>query len=265
MTVEGDAMIDCPVVISVERWPDFAERINEQIGELFSHRFVFRGQRSSRFALASSFDRRYGSLSFDRRRVIEGNLLDLYREAVVRHGLSDGDDVTYPLGQHFGLPSRLLDWSESRYIAVFFAFAGLEDQFLSHADASEAGPGENVSVFALDTASPVIDDERLKLIAPKYSAANPRLTAQLGLFIQNKTQKNTIEEYISEYMAESPDAVRVAPLYRFDIPIREARGALRDLAEMGISYSRLFPGLEGAAKEAKLDDWLGTPPPRPRS
>lgn len=255
---------DCPVVVAIDQWSDFSARINENIGEFLTGRFVFRGQRDSGFSLVSSFDRRYRELSFDRRRNIESSLLAHYREAVSRHGLGAYEDVTLSMGQHFGLPTRWLDWTESRYIAAFFAFAGLEDKYLSHSDAAEVSEDLRVAVFALDTSSPVIDDERLRLIQPKFTDSNPRMTAQLGLFLQNRTLRASVEECIHEYMAASLDSMGIAPLYRFDLPIREARVALRDLAEMGISYSRLFPGLEGAAKEAKLDDWLGTPVPRMR-
>lgn len=254
----------CPVVVVVERWSDFSRRVNENVGEFLTGRFVFRGQRSSRFPLESSFDRRYRDLSFDRRRIIEANLLAHYLELAARHGLQS-QEVPLATAQHFGLPTRWLDWTESRYIAAFFAFAGLEDTYLSHADAADVPPDECVAVFALDTSSPVMDEERLRLIHPRLSIDNPRMTAQLGLFVQNRTLRASIEDCIKEYIDGSPDSITVAPLYRFELPVREARVALRDLGEMGISYSRLFPGLEGAAREAKLDDWLGTPAPRVRS
>lgn len=261
---------ECPVVVFIDKWSKFSQKVNECVGEFLTGRFVFRGQRDSGFRLESSFDRRYGKLSVDRRRTIESNLLAYYREAVARQELwphqemREVEEVILATGQHFGLPTRWLDWTDSRYIAAFFAFAGLEDHYLSHADAAEESEDRRVAIFALDIASPVLDQERLRLIQPKFTEQNPRMTAQLGLFVQNRTLKASIEECILEYMDGNADDVVAPPLYRFDLPVREARIALRDLAEMGISYSRLFPGLEGAAREAKMDDWLGTPVPRSR-
>ena len=258
MSIPGG--FESPEVTFVESWNDYSEILTRSLGEFFSTDYVFRGQRSSEHRLESSFDRRFKGLSSERRRAIARNLEEVFRDTALRNEIISSERISVDLGlcQHYGLATRLLDWSESRYVAAFFAFAGLEAQYLSSLDA-EADDHHFVSVFALDVASPVCDDERLEVIRPEYSPSSDRLRRQRGLFTLNKTEYSSLEEYSERYLLDNPDDCKRAPLVRFDIPVSEARKALRDLHEMRISHSELFPGFEGVAKETMLAEWLSRP------
>ena len=249
-------------VIAVPSWGDFPSAVSLQLGEVFSSNFIFRGQSSSTFSLVSSFDRRYGTFTSAKRRQVYKNLETLFSR------IADRDHVEAPaetvelmaLAQHFGLTTRMLDWSESRYVGCFFAFTSLALSYRSSLDVElvESEIEECVSVFAIDCSSSVWNEEGVAIKRPP-SGSNDRVRRQRGLYTLNRSEHLSIEEYVASYIAANGDDVDRYPLYRFDIPAREARSALRDLHEMRISHSELFPGLEGIARETMLLEWLGGP------
>lgn len=106
----------------VRSWKEFLS-----IKEEFTDRWVFRGQPDD-WDLKSSLERCYEDFCIDLRRApaIEKNLIRDFRR-----GYSANDreivinDTLYciALMQHHGAPTRLLDWTYSAYIALFFALA----------------------------------------------------------------------------------------------------------------------------------------------
>ena len=75
-----------------------------------------------------------------------------------------------------------------------------------------------------------------------------RLHAQQGLF----TKLQAPEHLDLESFLASAGLVR--NLTRVEIPGSEAWKALAHLQQMGISYARLFPDFDGAAKDANIGD-----------
>jgi FRG domain len=248
-------------VVRVDSWNDFRDEVNAVVGEVFGGTFAFRGQPDSEYELTSSFDRRYGPLSPMQRARTQRRLEDLFQDIAARSAIATPKDAVAGmcLGQHFGLATRMLDWTESRYIAAFFAFSSLLLRYSSSLDAEAARDSRRVSVFAIRKSSPLWSHETVEILSLGYAAAvdNDRLKRQRGLFTVNRTQHTSIEHFVQSYMEENPAEVDVTPLYRFDIPVGEARKAIRDLHDMRISHSELFPGLEGVAMEAMLAEWLG--------
>lgn len=249
---------EVPFVVAVPQWSEFASVVTLTLGERYAQNYVFRGQSSSEFKLDTSFDRKFHKLSVTRRKNVHQSLERRFTEIASRNELLPAERAngTRSLGQHYGLVTRLLDWSDSRYIAAFFAYAGLEPRYATSLEAEKDSDGL-VSVFALDVESPVIDRDRIDIDAPGFQDSNERLRRQRGLFTQNRTDFRYLEDCVATFVESNPGECTRAPLIRFDLMVSEARTVLRDLHEMRISYSELFPGYEGAAKEAMLAEWLG--------
>ena len=259
---EKNLTIDNAVLrIPVPNWESFGSVISQQLGEVLSPHFAFRGQANSQFELVSCFDRAFGHLTPKRKADGYKRLEQIFAKLAVRYDIDPPEDsaIVMALAQHFGLATRMLDWSESRYIAAFFAFASLTSDFNSSLDAEDADQRE-VSVFAIDRLSSLWGRETVQIIDPENPGDNERIRRQRGLFTINRTEYSSIEEYVRQYIERQPDDVDTYPLYRFDLPASCARVALRDLLEMRISHAELFPGLEGIAKEAMLFEWLGNTP-----
>jgi hypothetical protein len=167
------------------------------------------------------------------------------------------EEEIWALGQHHGVATKMLDWTESRYVAAFFAFASLRARYSTYLEAETAPEKECVAIFALDTSSTMwIEKSGVAVVRPQNIAMNERLRRQRGLFTLNYSDHLTIEDYARSYIRRNKEEIDKPPLFRFDVPVKTARSALRDMQEMRISHAELFPGLDGVALEAMLRKWL---------
>lgn len=210
--------------------------------------YLFRGQRDGDWELITSYDRWFESTGLPERErisVAAGLLAEFQRE--IKHGgdtslSSASDDELVALAQHYGLPTRLLDWTESPYIGALFAFA----------DTPTVGdPGGQVAVWALDTRSHIWTSELGVQIIPMEAKSNTRLRNQEGRFTFSRTPFRSLEEY-----ARHCSGLKTPALLRFLIPASERRLALADLEAMGITPAKMFPDLQGYAVAAKLRQTL---------
>lgn len=206
---------------------------------------IFRGQGSAKWQLSPTFDRRFKLLSGKVRDKIEKELLRNFRSACENDSslqplLSD-EDRMWALGQHHGLPTRLLDWTESPYVAAFFAF---QSHFFR--EPGEVDEDENVAVWALNLSSDAYGKARGVSIVRPSSFRNERLEHQFGYFTRLETLAGSLEEHIDQYDGTDGEY----PLVKIILPATEARPAMVDLDLMGVSHFRLFPDLEGRARTA---------------
>lgn len=212
---------------------------------------AFRGHGSSEYRLKTTLHRAYRHRL---ERYCAETLLQFrgHAEAVMgmRFDMDNGDDYSMLLGlaQHHGLPTPLLDWTGSPYIAAFFAFADAIESAETRSDSSHVRIYGLTRDFMDKSYTPVVTVPFIKpYVSPLSISArnNPRLYAQQGQFLV--TNVADVERYICS-MEQGADTTF---LIAADVPIECASEALEDLAFMGLSAATMFPGLDGVCRMIK--------------
>ncbi len=153
----------------------------------------------------------------------------------------------FALAQHYGVPTRLLDWSWRPRVAAFFA-----------AETSAAArPSDMMAVWALraDFVKYVWGSlqPRVRIVtAPQ--ATNPNLSAQAGVFTCD-CDATTIEPFdatlsraVGKLPSESKLRRLLPALIKYELPADEAGRLLRLLAYEGTSAATVYPGYGGVVK-----------------
>lgn len=89
--------------------------------------FVFRGQQCDQWRLQTSYDRYWGGNPIYDESFVD-RMVAQFRSGVIRLGLQGpekGNLEWLEFGRHHGLPTPLLDFTWSPFVALFFAFDGL--------------------------------------------------------------------------------------------------------------------------------------------
>lgn len=167
------------------------------------------------------------------------------------------------LMQHFLIPTRLLDWTENPFIALYFALTS-----------SPKGAGNDSALWVLDPAAWNVrsldhmgfdggilsaDDERVAYLKPGaelrtmnsdplaiYGFHNSaRIVAQRGVFTIFGKDTQRMEDVYCQKDYPNDCLIKVR------LPGDKKEALLTSLFRMGFTHSVIFPDLEGLAKETK--------------
>jgi hypothetical protein len=252
----------------VSSWGGFLEWINQLQGS-----WCFRGQREARWSLSTSLDRSArrdfstptssGYWHVDRDSEESKNLRQFAEQdapPTLRRPAIEDIGSWYAAMQHYGTPTRFLDWSLSPYVAAYFAFEheAVEDQKYSAIWALDMDwlekrglemlPGD----FATDV-NPVSEgraryQERLLsqcrevvIVRILPQEPNTRMTAQRGVLLCKLFHEAAFSVTLMGMMFhEQP----VRPVLRkLQIHTRYRSEFLARLEELNVSKASLFPDL----------------------
>ncbi len=238
--------------------------------------FVFRGHSNSAWPLEPSFTRAFRDAPSKALQSFQALLLKNFGEDVNLSGktftsgkpfLKRKPRERWAFGQHYGLPTPLLDWSESPYIATFMACEDAFNTIVKERMASNRRElnalSDRLSLFALrKNVHPYTADwKRMKVEFVDFrDIDNPRVRTQLGLFTVLPTNHKTLDDCIESYCrGRAGRKLSVSDfLLKFTLPYSAVFDALVDLELMDITPRRLYEGLEGICKSAKLRTQIST-------
>jgi hypothetical protein len=158
------------------------------------------------------------------------------------------------MAQHYGVPTRLLDWTRNPLTAVYFVVAGALSASLSNKGEIE---DRHLSVWAFNFPPEMQNlPDRYPLVritAPHFGNSN--LHAQDGLFTMVKTDLKKLESPAdrTDLALSIKDWAKASStrrgshecFFRYRLPWSQAAHAMHLLHELGITRARIFPGFEG--------------------
>lgn len=154
------------------------------------------------------------------------------------------------LMQHYGIPTRLLDWSESPLVALYFALHKSEDEHdavLWALKPTELNKHANIKNKSEEFYIPSFEDDEIKgysiesVISTKVELSpaaviatrnNPRIQAQLGVFTIHYKETTAIEEIGDK-----------SHVVKYIIDKHAKKNMLKQIELLGITQFQLFPEL----------------------
>ena len=228
--------------------------------------FVYRGQPDAGFHLVTSLQRNCG----DKKKELEFSILSNFTKYAALEEPTVERSVWHQLilGQHHGLPTRLLDWSYSPLIALHFA---LTEENLEEMDRHDCvvwrmdidelhrmlpekyryvERRSRTTVFSVEMLEEAcgslaqydedMGDRAMVVIEPP--SVDPRIANQYSFFSVVPSSMTDVERFLNENTSRT-----VRYLIRSNL-----RWQLRDVLDhQNINERLIYPGLDGIAK------WLG--------
>jgi hypothetical protein len=206
--------------------------LHEKFGTYEPSTTIYRGLKSIDFELKTSIVRIEPPPSSKTKEKNEREILRLFKEKSIPflNYIPTTDWDWLALGQHQGLPTRLMDWTRNPLVASYFA---VEEEW--DGDSAIYAYHNNWYISIEKHPDPFVY-KRVGKFIPKH--VTPRITAQEGLFtihpdLYNPFDSNEIEKIVI------PNAIR--------------RSLKKNLNTYGIDRYSLFPDINGLTTHIK---WL---------
>lgn len=235
--------------------------------------FIYRGHADADWRLESSLERIIGKTwSADKARKFEDFSLKQFRpkfHLYDRHNTVPNSKLAWlAIMQHHGVPTRLLDFSESPYVALYFAleayqpqnekdfaviaidYSSLLDQSLKEIQKKDGGFNETRSTLTekQDTVFEEIVDRFSYDIAwiAEPDVLNARLDRQAGSFLLSGNREKRIEEILVSATYEG------VSMWKFRVDHRLYSAAFALLRKMNINSKSLYGDVDGLARMIRM-------------
>jgi hypothetical protein len=270
-------------IIPVNKFSDFTDRLEE----MESHYWVFRGHGSIGWNIEPSLARYYRShqenIKSSSHYPREQDAIAKFRKSAhlhLSHLPAENDLLSWlAVMQHFGAPTRLVDFSHSPYVALFFALEGA---------APKVNFGERLSAAELDKRYLPYEVHAVHLTSVRCNNENilghnnlpdnadyligtggkqtkefvgfiegawqnQRQVAQQGLFMIPSKIDLDIDQYLKSCPSESnsfPDSSWL--VFQFPGGLAAYSEMVNRLLRANVTAEALFPGLEGVARSLSM-------------
>lgn len=244
------------------------------------HGWVFRGQSRSDWNLATSLERSYKRVApVKSQRQCEKDILARFKRGA-HHFITPTPEQQNTLEwlaliQHYGGPTRLLDFTRSFYVAAFFALEAAESDaaiWCLNTDLLQEATRQKLVESGIDETEPEHICDRLidadidacATIATEPYRLNERLIAQQGLFVMPCSLQDDVESCLFNTALDPALVVSRAEydlahlqlgtfalagkVLKIVLPKATHADARKCLGTMNVNAANLFPGLDGFAR-----------------
>lgn len=246
----------------IQDWEDFVQTVSRfEQGSAFTGRWAFRGHADATWALRTSLMRALEGHDLTAAQALEierSAVLEFQKQAHLyvppRMAFTDDAAGTWTVMQHYGAPTRLLDWTRSPYVALYFAVTHLEGDgavWLLDAHALQAAvhrghPTVLARVERAETRAQVLLDPDAPAVVylTDLHLQTDRMAAQQLLF----TLSPRILADHGELIAHTLGPAAERAWQKLIVPEALKREFVRRLRTMNITARTLFPGLDGVGR-----------------
>ncbi len=260
----------------IDSWRQFDEGVvspHASTTSPLARTYIYRGQEDSTWSLEPSLLRLLKALKYDRGRALEveagllarfKNRAHLFLDAkVLPPGFgsllaTESSLDWWTLMQHYGAPTRLLDWTHSPLVALYFATLDRWDvdgavwtvqrRQLNEAMISAFGepPKQDANLWRADEPPP-------RVLTFDQSRPTERMVSQQGAFTvsQDPLLDHVVGiESVAEEITESAGAT-VVVRRKYVIAAQAKQAIFRQLQHMNVTAAALFPGIDGLGAELR--------------
>lgn len=208
---------------------EFSSFIRERCG---GASWLYRGQRDAMWKLESGVERYNRKFILSQKRVdVERKILSQFKLRAIPYlevnRIPTNDWEWLSIAQHYGLPTRLLDWTRNPLFALFFAVSNSN----SDRDAVVYAYSHGRNPIDISSRRDPMSIDKIEVFEPPH--LSQRVALQNSVFTAEPIFENSKNSWQEQ-----------AKIIRWMVPADSINNIRRELEAMGVDESSLFPGLD---------------------